>query len=71
MSQRRRLRDAITAAGEDNVHLATWEMNRIAEAAERAGDPIAAHMWRVLLQVLLRATPGSFATDEQLAAKVI
>ncbi len=71
MSQRRRLRDAIVAAGEDNVHLATWEMNRIVEAADRAGDPAAAHMWRALLEVLLRATPGSFATDERLAEKVI
>jgi len=64
VSQQRRLRDAITAAGEDNVILATWEMNRIADAADRAGDPAAANMWRVLLQVLLRATPGSFATDD-------
>ncbi len=64
MSQRRRLRDSIVAAGEDNVHIATWEMNRIADAAERAGDPAAAHMWRALLEVLLRATPGSFATDD-------
>lgn len=63
MSQQRRLRDAVSAAGQDTLDLAVDEMRRIADAAERAGDPAAAAMWRAILGVLLKSVPAGLSGD--------